>query len=295
MTNQPTAKDPLIHFPFYINQYQGLLVGYSFLEKGAFIALLCVYLSEDGKFPDDEDKLFRMAGAFSQNERKALSLVKNEVMRIGNDILKNQKPLRDEGRDRARKAALARWNRDASSNAPSNAPSIAQAMLKQCYTETETETETEIKKELKIYSTEVKQLTDGLKFVLEAKLNKKINSLSWKEEIRKLLEIDLKQRVDAVGDVKIAIQAIHDNFGEQYFPVVQSARALREKFTKIEAAIARGKASQVNSTMDIYQNLMQKYQKEEEENERLNQINAADEGSHFERAWKNQGRSLDKN
>jgi hypothetical protein len=48
-----TNKDPLIHFPFYINQYQGILSRYSLEEKGAFISLLCVYIVEDSQLPEN--------------------------------------------------------------------------------------------------------------------------------------------------------------------------------------------------------------------------------------------------
>jgi uncharacterized protein YdaU (DUF1376 family) len=139
-----TNKDPLIHFPFYINQYQGLLSGYSFLEKGAFIALLCVYLSEDGKIPEDLNKLFRMAGAFNQDEQVALSLVKDEVIRLGLEILKKQRKVREKNRQKASKAANKRWSKG---NATSIPTSIPEAMLEECHTETDTETDTEIKKE----------------------------------------------------------------------------------------------------------------------------------------------------
>jgi uncharacterized protein YdaU (DUF1376 family) len=140
-----TNKDPLIHFPFYINQYQGLLAGYSFLEKGAFIALLCVYLSEDGQIPEESSKLFRMSGAFGEDEQLALSSVKDEVLRVGLEIIKSQKKIREKSREKASKAAKERWSKD---NASSNAPSIQQAMLEECHTETEKETETELKKEI---------------------------------------------------------------------------------------------------------------------------------------------------
>lgn len=142
MTNS-TNKDPLIHFPFYINQYQGLLAGYTFLEKGAFVALLCVYLSEDGQIPKDVDKLYRMTGAFNQEEQTALLSIKDEVIRVGSEILKNQKKVREKSREKATNAANKRWSKG-------NATSIQQAMLEDCHTETEKETEKEIKKKKEI-------------------------------------------------------------------------------------------------------------------------------------------------
>lgn len=82
-------------------------------------------------------------------------------------------------------------------------------------------------------------IVDGLKFVLESKMNKSINASQWHIPIRKLIELDLKSRISPENDVKAAIQAISDHYGEVYFPVVQSANSFREKFTKIEAFLRR--------------------------------------------------------
>lgn len=85
-------------------------------------------------------------------------------------------------------------------------------------------------------------LANGLIFILKAKLNRSFTestAKAWEKEIRLLIERDLKNRDNPVEDVKKAIQDISDNWGAAYFPVIQSATALREKFTKIEAFIAR--------------------------------------------------------
>jgi hypothetical protein len=86
---------------------------------------------------------------------------------------------------------------------------------------------------------EITELVKGLQFILEAKLNKKINTNSWKEPIRLLVEKDLAQRPNAIEDVKRAIQEVGNRFGEQYFPVIQSGGSLREKFSKIENAMRK--------------------------------------------------------
>jgi len=84
------------------------------------------------------------------------------------------------------------------------------------------------------------ELAEGLKFVLENKLNKKISlGRGWSDEIRKLIVIDLKDRKDAVKDVKNAINAISDNYGKEFFAVIESAKSLRAKFSKIENYLAR--------------------------------------------------------
>jgi len=109
------------------------------------------------------------------------------------------------------------------------------------------------------------ELTDGLKFILEAKLNRKLNTNSWKKQIELLVEKDLSERANAVEDVKRVIQEIGNRFGEQYFPVVESASSLREKFSKIEAAIQRYQGSQLqgaSKAKNDYVNLMEEFTNE---------------------------------
>lgn len=135
-----TDKDPLIHFPFYINQYQGILSRYSLEEKGAFISLLCVFLIEDSQLPENQDQLFRMCLAFTESERKAILSVKEKVIETGLEILKYQKEKREKCRESARIGGLARV---------AKAQAIAQETLKRSSSNTEKETEIEIKKETK--------------------------------------------------------------------------------------------------------------------------------------------------
>jgi len=132
-------KDPLIHFPFYINQYQGILSRYSLEEKGAFISLLCVFLIEDSQLPDNQDQLFRMCLAFTESEREAILSVKEKVIETGLEILKYQKEKREKCRESARIGGLARV---------AKAQAIAQETLKRSSSNTEIETEIEIKKKL---------------------------------------------------------------------------------------------------------------------------------------------------
>lgn len=96
------------------------------------------------------------------------------------------------------------------------------------------------------------ELAEGLKFVLEAKLNRSIKITNWKEDIRKLITQDLKPRASPIDDVKRCIQAIADNYGKEFFPVIQSAGSLREKFTKIENYLAKNKP---NLTYNNLQNI----------------------------------------
>lgn len=102
-----------------------------------------------------------------------------------------------------------------------------------------------------------KQLADGLHLILEEKMQKAITTNGWENEIRKLIEIDLKVRQNPIEDVKKVIQAIADNYGKEYFPVIQSASSLREKFIKVENSINRNKSKQGGSSAtDQYFNIL---------------------------------------
>lgn len=90
------------------------------------------------------------------------------------------------------------------------------------------------------------ELSDSLRLILEAKLNRTIKTTGWKEEIKKLIQNDLKPRQNALEDVKRAIQAVSDHSGKQYFPVIQAASSLREKFTKIENFLNNLNPKQIN-------------------------------------------------
>ena len=142
-----TDKDPLIHFPFYINQYQGILSRYSLEEKGAFISLLCVFLSEDGKFPDDQNQTLRMCLAFSDGEKRSVLSVMEKVIEVGQEILKNQRDKRQKCREAASKGGLARV-----ANAQANATETLKHHLSNTDTENREQiqrTEIEIKKDIK--------------------------------------------------------------------------------------------------------------------------------------------------
>lgn len=103
-----------------------------------------------------------------------------------------------------------------------------------------------------------KKLSDGLLFVLEAKLQRKLSSRNWEDEIKKLIEIDLSVRQNPIEDVKQAIQTIANNYGKEYFPVIQSAKSLRQKFTKIEDYVKRNSQGKNNqsSALDQYNSIL---------------------------------------
>lgn len=102
-----------------------------------------------------------------------------------------------------------------------------------------------------------KKLSEGLLIVLENKLQRKLPSSNWLKEIQKLIEIDLQMRTNPIDDVRRAIQTIADNYGKEYFPVIQSGSSLREKFTKIEDYVKRNNSPQ-KLTRDQQQALINK-------------------------------------
>lgn len=104
----------------------------------------------------------------------------------------------------------------------------------------ELKTEVNTTKENDIY----KQLASMLLLVLEDKLQRRLKISNWDEEIKKLIEKDLSVRPNPIEDVKRAIQTIADNYGKNYFPVVQSGSALRQKFTMIENFVKRNTMTQ---------------------------------------------------
>ena len=115
--------------------------------------------------------------------------------------------------------------------------------------ECKSKSESELKSKITINPI-YKKLSDGLLFILEEKLQRKLSSKNWEDEIKKLIEKDLSVRQNPMQDVVQAIQAIANNYGKEYFPVIQSAKSLREKFTKIEDYVKRNSQSKNNQSAE---------------------------------------------
>jgi hypothetical protein len=99
-----------------------------------------------------------------------------------------------------------------------------------------------------------------LQFILENKLNRKLKAKGWDSYIRKLKDIDLKGREEPEVDIGKAIQAISDHHGEEFFPEINSARSLRDKFDKIENFLNRSKkassSKQSSNNNEVYQEFL---------------------------------------
>jgi hypothetical protein len=86
-----------------------------------------------------------------------------------------------------------------------------------------------------------KEVIDTLQDHLQTTLNRKIITTNWQKQIELLLDKDLKPRgiEKAKQDIIACMQAVIDNHKEDYFPVIASASAFREKFSKIEDFLKR--------------------------------------------------------
>lgn len=88
-------KDPLIHFPFYCNQYLGMLQKYTYEEQGAFIRVVATYISEDGQIScTDHPARYRLYSAFTESERAALDVVFKDAVTLAKEIMSRQKGIR---------------------------------------------------------------------------------------------------------------------------------------------------------------------------------------------------------
>ena len=91
-------KDPLIHFPFYCNQYMGMLSKYNYEQQGAFLRVLCGYIVEDGNICDNDSK-YRLFAAFTESERTAIDFIYKNAIKLAKNIIKEQKQKRKTHRD----------------------------------------------------------------------------------------------------------------------------------------------------------------------------------------------------
>lgn len=95
-------KDPLIHFPFYCNQYMGMLSKYTYEEQGAFLRVVCGCITEDGVLANDDSK-YRTLSAFSESERSAVDKVFEDAFCMATEIMESQKAKRTVNRNNGKK------------------------------------------------------------------------------------------------------------------------------------------------------------------------------------------------
>ncbi len=91
-------RDPLIHFPFYCNQYMGLLSKYTYEQQGAFLRVVCAFITEDGSICNNDSK-YRLLSAFTETERKSVDYVFDHAVSVAKTITIEQKMKRKIHRD----------------------------------------------------------------------------------------------------------------------------------------------------------------------------------------------------
>jgi len=94
----------------------------------------------------------------------------------------------------------------------------------------------------------------NLKEILGRKLNRNIATSNWNKEIKLIVNNDLKIRGEqqARQDLIRCIQAVENHFGKDYFPVIQSAKSLRDKFIKIENYLERSPQAKKDNLKDEF-------------------------------------------
>jgi uncharacterized protein YdaU (DUF1376 family) len=119
---------------FYWADYIGDTGHLSLAQHGAYLLLMAHYYRTRRPLPSEPAQLYRICRAFGEEEQSAVRTVVSMFFtltdqnyrhkRIDSEIGK-QKTISGEYRARAKRAAAARWQK----NATSNAPSMPQAML----------------------------------------------------------------------------------------------------------------------------------------------------------------------
>jgi hypothetical protein len=91
-------------------------------------------------------------------------------------------------------------------------------------------------------------IAKSLKDIIEKKLSRKVSTNDWQKQIKLTIkDLAVRGEEKAKQDIIKCIQAIEDHFGKDYFPVIQSANSLREKFAKIENYLAKTPEAKKNN------------------------------------------------
>lgn len=264
MTNQ-TQQDKFIYLPIYLSDYVSDSRKLTMLQRGALIDLSVLYFQENLKINYQKEQLYRLVFAFSKDEQEAVDFilenyftksenkptgfywVSNRLNQLGDKILKRLNSSRENGKKGGR--GKKKENKPIGLNSVNLEPNLDESILNESkLNEIKTK---KIKNKLNENNI-FKELSNNLQFVLEDKLQRKLSSRNWEDEIKKLIEKDLSVRPNPIEDVKRAIQTIADNYGKNYFPVVQSGSALRQKFTMIENFVKRNTTIQPTQTHDEF-------------------------------------------
>ena len=245
-------QDKFIYLPVYLSDYVSQSRKLTMLQRGAFIDLSVLYFQENLKLNYSKEQIYRMVFAFEKEEKEAVDFildnyftksenkptgfywVSNQLNDIGDKVLKKLKASRENGKKGGRGKK--------SENKPtgSNLLNPEKTILNESKLN-----ETKLNKNENNNESELDSFCDemviSLKEILGRKLNRNIATSNWNKEINLIVNNDLKIRGEqqARQDLIRCIQAVENHYGKEYFPVIQSAKSLREKFIKIENYLER--------------------------------------------------------
>lgn len=265
-----TQQDKFIYLPVYLSDYVSQSRKLTMLQRGAFIDLSVLYFQENLKLNYSKEQIYRMVFAFEKEEKEAVDFildnyftksenkpigfywVSNQLNDIGDKVLKKLKASRENGKKggRGKKSE----NKPIGSNLLNPEKTILnQSKLNETKlnkNENNNKINSELinhndKSELDLFCDEI---VISLQEILSRKLNRNITTSNWNKEIKLIINNDLKIRGEqqAKQDLIKCIQAVENHYGKEYFPIIQSAKSLREKFIKIENYLERSPQAKKN-------------------------------------------------
>ena len=256
-------QDKFIYLPVYLSDYVSQSRKLTMLQRGAFIDLSVLYFQENLKLNYSKEQIYRMVFAFEKEEKETVDFildnyftksenkptgfywVSNQLNDIGDKVLKKLKASRENGKKggRGKKSE----NKPTGSNLLNPEKTILNESklneIKLNKNENNNKINSELinhnhKSEFDLFCDEI---VISLKEILGRKLNRNITTSNWNKEIKLIINNDLKIRGEqqAKQDLIKCIQAVENHYGKEYFPIIQSAKSLREKFIKIENYLER--------------------------------------------------------
>lgn len=267
MTNQ-AQQDKFIYLPVYLSDYVSQSRKLTMLQRGAFIDLSVLYFQENLKLNYSKEQIYRMVFAFEKEEKEAVDFildnyftksenkpigfywVSSELNQIGTKILKKLNASRENGKKggRGKKSE----NKPTGYNSLNPEKTILNESKLNEIKLNETKLELDNNKNISIEKNELdifcEQITNDFRDILENQLKRKITITGWQKDIKLIITKDLQPRGEyrAKQDLIACIQAVADNYQKDYFPVIQSAKSLREKFVKIENYLERSPQAKKN-------------------------------------------------
>lgn len=228
MKNKKTMKK-IIYYVQEVDEILKLKLNLSFEQLGFYTAFKASYLFHAGKIPTN--RLFEYCQVFEKRQKfkkwvESFCEIENGFF-IFDDFEKELSRIKDKS-EKNRINVSKRWNKGVDTKKEEKAPQPQKKA---------------------VIDDKFLELSEGLIFILENLLNKSLSSRknAWAADIKKMIEIDLKDRTDPINDTKKAIQAVADNYGKDYFPIINSGKSLREKIDKIENYLKREKNKKKSS------------------------------------------------